>query len=84
MKNLAVRLAKARGYKNPGPTIYHDYIGEWVLIQIISRRNKKTNTGTVITSSKEYSPRRLSYAKKRAKELSKELGIPYVEFSEWR
>lgn len=81
---LAVRLAKFEGYRLDGPSIYEDSIRQWVLIQIIRRRSNKTNKGTVITTSKEYSSGKLSYAKKRAKALAKELNISYVEFSEWR
>ena len=70
---LAVRLAKCQGLRQDGPSVYQDSIGQWVLVQIIRRRkNSTTNKGRVVMTSKEYSPNRLSYVTKNAKELAKE------------
>ena len=83
MQNLAVRLSKCRGYRNDGPSMYDDYIGNWVFVEIISRRNTKTNKGSVVMRSKEYPSGKLYIAKKKAEELAEKLNIPCVEISEW-
>lgn len=82
-KKLAVRLFKCQGYRMDGPSVYEDSIGQWILIQIIRRRNNKTNKGRVVMTSSEHSSGNLPYARKKAQALAKELNIPYVEVSEW-